>query len=375
MVRRARTDYLAGKFDDVSIEYLPKAAQQLKVGLPRGPRPKFEHVEAELDSWVQHVGRRQTGRLSVVRKALELDPHFFDHDQLDARDLKACTAWHAKVGSWFYRRWKKRKAYSLVCIASAGRRMPEDSLELWDAFAERCLAARQLPDGGLISVANVSVSDQTPVTREIVARKTLRKTGGQIRAKIATAGKEKERWTLDPIFYGDGRMGEVWATATFHGARPQRGKRLAKNTIALELQDWQRHHYPPNFRYSCNKTAYFKEEEAWTLMRALRRKFRSEPGVHVWDDYKVVLPRSTPTLPICHPSANMSRNSTTCLSPTTWPLRHMTSLQQVHKMQVVRQGMNSFNVRDVLVDGGMTPLCNPGDRFINKLIKFGVRTR
>ena len=56
------------------------------------------------------------------------------------------------------------------------------------------------------------------MTREIVGRTTLAKKGSLLRLKIVTAGNEKERWTLTPLLFGDGRWRQVRALATFHGA-------------------------------------------------------------------------------------------------------------------------------------------------------------
>ena len=72
-----------------------------------------------------------------------------------------------------------------------------------EAFGEKMLAARMRPDGSLIPPEDICAFDQTPVTREIVGRTTLVKKGSKVRAKIRTAGLEKERWTLTPLLFGD----------------------------------------------------------------------------------------------------------------------------------------------------------------------------
>ena len=102
---------------------------------------------------------------------------------------------------------------------------------------------------------------------------------------------------------------------------------LAKNTVAKEIQDWRRHGYPPNLLYSCNKTAYFLEAECIKMIRAVRTNFNREASLLVVDDYK-------------------------------W-----------HKDERFIDGLRSENCKTLHVVGGMTPLCNPGDRFIHKLLK------
>ena len=106
---------------------------------------------------------------------------------------------------------------------------------------------------------------------------------------------------------------------------------MAKHTVAKELQDWKRHGFPPNFVYTCNKTAYFKEAECIKMIRAVRTNFKREPSILVADDYK-------------------------------W-----------HKADLFKQGLLNENSKLVLVDGNMTSLCNPGDRFIHRICKADAR--
>ena len=90
--------------------------------------------------------------------------------------------------------------------------------------------------------------------------------------------------------------------------------------------------------YTCNKTAYFKEREARLLLRYLRYRAdgtirdASCPALLILDDYSL------------------------------------------HKCQWFSELADSFFIRIVLVDGGMSTLGNPGDvSSINKLIKSGTR--
>ena len=65
-----------------------------------------------------------------------------------------------------------------------------------------------------------------PITRIVVGRTTLKKRGSRKRFKLATCGKEKERWTASPVFTADGSRGKWWGLATFHGAKPTPGKKV-----------------------------------------------------------------------------------------------------------------------------------------------------
>ena len=185
-----------------------------------------------------------------------------------------------RASLWYYR-FKKRRSFADVAVASAGPHVftNEQIQEKLAEFGARVLAARRLPDGSLIPPERIFAFDQTPVTCEIVGRTTLRKVGKKQRMKVRTAGREKERWTLTPLLSGCGKWRKVRALATFHGALPPRKgekgkggrrKKLGQNTVAHELRNWQSNGYPPGLVYSCNKTAYFKEPEADLMMAALR---------------------------------------------------------------------------------------------------------
>ena len=329
-VRRARTDYMAGKFDGVAIEGGSRGKHAFRMGAS-GPRPKFEHVEKELDHWIQHeLGPKQISRLTVIRRALDFDPCFFDHHQCQsANDLRKFML---RASDWYYHGFKKRWNYSVVAVASVGPGVPVDVWERWDQFEERVKKARLRPDGSKIAPRCTLAMDQVPFTRVITGRTTLKKKGKHSeRVKIATGGTEKERATSTPLLPGDGVLGNKWGTITFHGAKPKPGKRLAKNTVAKELQDWKRHRYPAAFAYSCNKTAYFKEAECVMMIRLIRSNYDALETVLIADDYK-------------------------------W-----------HKSELFIGGMAQINCTVVPVDGRMTFLCNPGDRFIHKLIKADSR--
>ena len=222
-----------------------------------------------------------------------------------------------------------------------------------EAFGEKMLAARMRPDGSLIPPEDICAFDQTPVTREIVGRTTLVKKGSKVRAKIRTAGLEKERWTLTPLLFGDGRWRKVRAIATFHGAPPPsqnatesglhgkakggRRKVLRKGTVAHELRHWQANGYPAGMVYSCNKTAYFKTHEAQLTCAALRRIFSTGSSA----------------------------------LPSTLTLCDDYSVQKMPWFSECLQQMNSVLT---LVKGGMTAYCNPGDRLINKVLKAKIKT-
>ena len=52
MVRRARTDYLAGKFNSVETGTGHKTKDKFRPHVRSGPRPSFEEVERQLGLWV-----------------------------------------------------------------------------------------------------------------------------------------------------------------------------------------------------------------------------------------------------------------------------------------------------------------------------------
>ena len=223
--------------------------------------------------------RKQVGRLLVISKALEIDPQFLGHHELQQADASCCKPtptqkrerqaavelWVRRASKWFYR-WKRRKGYTMLAVAGAGRNDIADPEAECEKFAAMVLEARRLEDGSLIPPEDICAFDQTPMTREIAGRKTLRKKGSNFRrAKIRTGGKEKERWTYTPLLFGDGRWRSTRGLATFHGVLPpsrnqltKSGKRrkLGSNTIAHLLRNWRTNGFPAGMSYSCNKTAY-----------------------------------------------------------------------------------------------------------------------
>ena len=190
----------------------------------------------------------------------------------------------------------------MLAVAGAGRNDIADPEAECEKFAAMVLEARRLEDGSLIPPEHICAFDQTPMTREIAGRKTLRKKGSNFRrAKIRTGGKEKERWTYTPLLFGDGRWRSTRGLATFHGALPPsrnqmtksgRRRKLGSNTIAHLLRNWRTNGFPAGMSYSCNKTAYYKEPEAEATIAALRRihtQGRAEPPptLTIADDYSV----------------------------------------------------------------------------------------
>ena len=326
----------------------------MRTGESPGFRPLHEDVEAALERWIEtDCEGKQVSRLLVISKALEIDPQFLGHHKLQQvgascskptltqkRELEAVTEqWVRKASCWYYR-FKRRKNYTMLAVAGAGRNDISDLQAECDKFAEVVLEARRLEDGSLIPPEHICAFDQTPMTREITGRKTLRKKGsGTRRTKIRTAGKEKERWTYTPLLFGDGRWRRVRGLATFHGAPPPSSSQLTKSgvkrklgvrTIAHMLRNWQTNGFPAGMVYSCNKTAWYTPREAQLTVSALRR-------IHG---------QGRPDL------------------PTTLTIADDFS---VHKMASFREALEGINSRLRIVKGGMSSYCNPGDRLINKV--------
>ena len=59
----------------------------MRAGAPPGPRPTHEALEATLEQWVTtECEGKQVGRLLVISKALEIDPQFLGHHELQQAD-------------------------------------------------------------------------------------------------------------------------------------------------------------------------------------------------------------------------------------------------------------------------------------------------
>mmetsp|Transcript_60540 Transcript_60540/g.160121 ORF Transcript_60540/g.160121 Transcript_60540/m.160121 type:complete len:291 (+) Transcript_60540:251-1123(+) len=205
----ARMSFMAGDYDNIIVNVGPKSSQPHRSGKV-GPPPKYEETEEKVHEWMQspEMDGKSINRFNSLRKFVELDPTFCGHDELPIftststrSEKQNCIAAHeawVKKASQAYYRYKKRFNYGDVAIVSAGPRgqyIPDNLEAEMDNFEARVLEARTLSDGSLILPEDVQAFDQTPLTREILARKTLSQRGDRRRCKIKTAGKEKERWT------------------------------------------------------------------------------------------------------------------------------------------------------------------------------------
>lgn len=232
--------------------------------------PELDAALLKYADQVREVEKVRLTRMMLIQHAIHLDPLLYGYNQL-AASPSATTAWLKRMYCYLTR-WQKRYRWANYNVGSAGPQLPADFVQRAEAYEQRCIEARRQPDGSLLPPKAVTVFDQTPVTREVVGRKTLNRRGSRSTA-VKTSGKEKERWTCTPIWDGDGNF--LGATATFHGARRPDGRQPPKKgSVARELDNWRAHGYPRGFLYSCNKTAWFTFREAMLLFKILRFKLQ-----------------------------------------------------------------------------------------------------
>ncbi|CAB1114542.1 unnamed protein product [Ectocarpus sp. CCAP 1310/34] len=177
-------------------------------------------------------------------------------------------AFKSKFKSW-YQRFRKRNKFSIRRRTSVGQKLPKGHegmawatlMKLRKALLERAVevyAQRSPPAPGKSPIRGEDLSssqlelvadelfeelgnmDQTPVQHEMPVETTLGKTGAKD-ARIATGGKEKERFTLCLAVSADGK--KVPLRIIFKGtpfvppATPGKGKATQprKNSIAWEV--------------------------------------------------------------------------------------------------------------------------------------------
>jgi len=346
LLRRARTDYLARKLDDVSLSGSSKYRHsRVTMRIGGGGRPlDYPELDAHLvktaDQWRKPPNRHRVTRVSLIQECLRVDPSFLGYDRLGSSPDAVHEWLHGKAYS-FIGRWQRRHNFVMATIHSTAQALPPDFAQRWEQFAARCVAARRCEDGSLLGPGRVVVGDQTPVTRTILGRMTLNRKGSKDTA-VSAGGSEKERWTLMPLWDGFGNF--VGGTATFHGARAPSGRaEPKKGTVARELLHWRANGYPQGLLYSCNKTAWFTAREAELLFRLLRFHFKT-----------------------------LDQQEATRLSPRGAFVRDAFS---VHKMEIFASELARMDCAEIEIDERMTKKLQVGDLLPHKLIKIGCRAK
>ena len=139
----------------------------------------------------------------IFRKALEMYPNF-----CGGKKNRKCFR---KLKKWFYYGFKKRCKLSKRRISSTCQKLPKN----WEdkvASIVRRVSKAQMPqqrvDGtyhGGVSDAMMGNTDQVPVYMEDHSKSTWGRREDHQRRTVSTAGKEKDRFTVQLTVFKDGR--------------------------------------------------------------------------------------------------------------------------------------------------------------------------
>ena len=139
----------------------------------------------------------------IFRRALLLLPNF-------CGGSKAKTCFY-RMKQWFYGGFKKRCNLSKRRISSTGQKLPKDWKDKVKSIIRRVAGAQtpqQRADGsyyGGVPDARMGNTDQVPVYMEDHSKSTWGRKDSQERRTVSTAGKEKDRFTVQLTVFKDGR--------------------------------------------------------------------------------------------------------------------------------------------------------------------------
>ena len=294
-----------------------------------GPKPQHILVEEKVAEWIRDKrgeGKR-ISRLVVLRTFLQLNPAMFGG--------KSAVGFIVKMNRLFYA-FLKRHGLSIRAITSVGQKLPVGWETKWDEFEARMLECRRLEPGDLIPPSCVWNMDQTPVYIEEVGKTTVN-VKGEKSAAVRTAGKEKERVTVQLTVNAMG--GKLPPDAIFKGLEAP--KRVDKRTITYQIMPENREAfgYPSRSLISLqvNPKGYSNES---VMKKWVNESFRFRCGRGL---------------------AEQQKKSVLILDD--------------FKPQPIKLACSSLNTRLALIPGGLTPKCQILDRVPNKLFKGNMRDK
>ncbi|CAM9369069.1 unnamed protein product, partial [Pylaiella littoralis] len=234
----------------------------------------------------------------------------------------------AKFNNW-YRRFRKRRGFSIRRRTSVGQKLPTGHegmawatlMKLRAALLKRAgedLTSEQLESVAATVFEELGNMDQTPVQHEMPVETTLEKRGAKD-ARISTGGKEKERFTLCLAVMANGSR--VPLRIIFKGTPFIPPTKSGKGKSTQPRKGW------------CDaRECTLWISESWKLRPNNGSIIKQRPSILVLDDFK------------CH--------------------RDEAFIADLQK---------KANTIVILIPGGLTPLLQPLDRMLNKQMKRLLR--
>jgi hypothetical protein len=217
-----------------------------------------KQVEDALIIWCRQMWKESKAltRYIIFHRAMEIDRNFMGGVNSDG--------YYVRMKNWFYYGFNKRMNLSRRKVSSIGQKLPDDWEAKRDSIIARvakCQTPRQRGDG-LFAVYvfddDMGNTDQVPIYIESHGDYQWGNKGSD-RIMIRTAGKEKDRITIQLIIFKSGRKGRIMII--FKAAAPQKDTAPRRNTVAYEIQhrlaDAEGNEYPPEDKcvLHCTPTA------------------------------------------------------------------------------------------------------------------------
>ena len=206
-----------------------------------------EQLEKQLFAWCKDTwdNSKPITRYIVFHKVIEIDASFLGG--VNSPDF------FARMKNWFYYGFKRRYDLSRRKISSIGQKLPDD----WQIKREdivlrvaRCQTPRKRGDGSFapyVKDDDTGNTDQVPIYIEAHGNWQWGLKSCKDRRMIRTAGKEKDRITVQLTIFKSGRKGRIMII--FKAAAPPKDRPPRRNTVAHEIQhrlpDTEGNHYPP----------------------------------------------------------------------------------------------------------------------------------
>ena len=251
VIYRVKAHLKNGKLDDIIHSDSSKILKSKTVSV--GSRGRFvldpkKELESKLIKWCRENwnDNKHITRGIVFRQAMQLDPTFMG-------GLRSHNHFK-KLMAWFYLGFKKRHKLSRRKISSCGQKLPKDWKKKSHNIVRR-IAHRQMPrqraDGSFQQGAAddfVGNSDHVPFWIESHSNHQWGEKEVHHRRLVKTAGKEKDRFTVQLTVFKSGRKAPPFII--FKAARAPPGKPCGrKGTVTHEihhdLPDRWGNKYPP----------------------------------------------------------------------------------------------------------------------------------
>jgi hypothetical protein len=296
-------------------------------------------MEVALVKWIGEMRseRKKLSRMLILNKAYALgnctkfnikiigintttEPYLCGGKPPATDDPEIRNAYLKRLKWWYYRFLMRHNLAARRKITSLGQKLPRNWKQMHLQIMKECkdtIALNKIPP------RNVGNADETPFNVENPGTVTAGVPIGEHSVPVQTGGKEKERNSALPTVWGEG--GSCRPLLVFKGTRDP----VVCSTRCVRYQLDHPHSYelPDTLVYSCNPKSYvYSQELEGPWFTEVAEYLNGAVGMMLLDDYK------------CHKEAG------------------------------IRKKLRDRNIFLVIVPGGLTPVAQPLDLWINRLL-------